>query len=173
MIKKIKENVVMDNGFVRVYNDHVEFNGGIEGQYFRMSLSERLPNYGVAIICEYNGKFIIMDNYRYAHNGFLIEIVKGMGMNDKTPEETARIEVEEEIGGRLENLISLGEVKGDLSDTIVHCFHAKISSFIDTNHEETETIENIRLVSIEEIKKLIRNNEIQDTVTLSLFAKIL
>ncbi len=172
MIKKTKEVLVLDNGFVRVYNDEVLFNGKAKGNYIKFSLSERFPNYGVAIICEHEGKFALMDNFRYAHQAFSTEIVKGMGMKDKTPIETALIEVREEIGGIVDKIEELGQVRGDMTDIIVHCFHVKIKGLKEVKHEETEVIENIRFVELKEVKQLIRKNKIQDDVTLALFAKI-
>lgn len=173
MIKRIKEQLIMDNGFVRVYNDKVLFNGKTEGFYFRQSLSERLPNYGVIAICEYDDKIILLDNFRYAHQKNQMETVKGMGMADKTAEETIAIEVSEEIGGIIESIESLGTMTADMSDTELYCFYVKLSGFGDTKHEETESISNIALYSIEEVKSFIFENKIEDMVTLSAIVKYL
>lgn len=167
MIKKIKEVLVLDNGFLRVFNDEVEFESGVRGHYFRQSLSERLPNYGVITICEYNGKIILLENFRYAHQKYQIETIKGMGMNNKTPIETATIEIEEEIGGILDTIEPMGEIKADLSDTDLFLFVAKIKDFKSVKHEDTESIKNIKQYSIEDIYQLIKENKIEDTVTLA------
>lgn len=173
MIKRIKEVLMFDNGFMRAYNDEVLFHGKIKGNYFRYSFSEKEANYGVVVLCEYKNRFVLLDCFRYAHQELLIETVKGMGMKNKTPIETATIEVKEEIGGVIESIDSLGILRNDVSDALIHCFHAKISSFQDTDHEETEVIENIRLKTRSEIKDMIKTNQIEDLVTLALFAKIL
>ncbi len=171
MIKRIKEKLVMDNGFVKVFNDDVLFNGKIKGQYFRQSLSSRFPNYGVIGICEYEGKIVLLENFRYAHQKFQMETVKGMGMNDKTPMETMKIEVNEEIGGIIDKIELLGNVTGDMSDTELFCFKISIKGFEHLKHEDTEVIKNINLYSIEEVEQMISNNTIEDMVTIAAFLK--
>lgn len=173
MIKRLKENLILDNGFIRVYNDRVSFDGKAEGDYFRYSLSEKFPNHGVAIICEFENKIYLQEVYRYAPQEYFIETVKGMGMKDKTPLETAEIEVREEMGGILESIKELGVFKGDLSDFPVYCFLAKIKSFKDTEHESTEIIQNLKGYTREEVKELIREDKIQDTATMSILLKYL
>lgn len=171
MIERIEEVLVLDNGFVKVYNDRVLFNGKTEGNYFRLSFNG--ANYGVCVICEFQGKILLLENYRYALQSFMTETVKGMGMKDKTPLETISIEIEEEVGGVIESIKDIGVIKNDLMDAPIHCFVAKIKEFKEVNHEETECIENIQLRSIDEVKEMIINDDIQDVVTLSLLAKYL
>lgn len=173
MIKTIKENIILDNGFIKVYNDTVSFNGKSEGNYFKYSLSDKFPNYGVAIICEYEEKIYLQEIFRYAHQDKMIETVKGMGMKDKTPLETATIEVREETGGIIDSIKEIGIIKNDLSDCLIHCFVAKIKNFEDTNHEESEFIENLKGYSILEIKEMIINDELQDGLTMSIILKYL
>lgn len=173
MIKRVEDNLVLDNGFVRIYNDKVLFNGGKEGFYFRESASINNPNYGVAIICEIKDNIILFENYRYAHQEFLIETVKGMGMKNKKPIEAAIIEIEEEVGGTIQEIIQIGKIKNDKCDTPIYCFHAKITELKETSHEDTEFIKNIKAYSKDDVKKMISNFEIEDTVTLSLLAKVL
>lgn len=170
MIKKIKENLIMDNGFVRAYNDEVLFNGKIKGHYFKYSLSGRFPNHGVAIIPILNGRIVLADNYRYAINGYLTEIVKGMGVKGQTPLETAKMEVREEIGGVIENIQPIGVIQHDLSDIDLHCFVAHLTTLQEQELEETESIENIRTYTVDEIKDLLINNKIQDMTTISVLS---
>lgn len=143
MIERLEEVLVMDNGYVRVYNDRVLFNGKKEGNYFRLSFTG--ANYGVCVICEHDDKIVLLENYRYALQSFMIETVKGMGMNSKTPMETISIEIEEEIGGVIESIEDIGLIKNDLMDAPIHCFVAKIKEFKNVNHEDTECIKNIEL----------------------------
>lgn len=167
MIKRIKEVLVMDNGFFKVYNDKVLFNGKTEGEYFRQSLSDKYPNFGVIAICEYEDKIILLENFRYAHQKFQIETVKGMGMKGKTPRETILIEVNEEIGGIVESIDDLGLIMTDISDTDIFLFKIKLSGFTETKHEETEVIQNIALYSEDEVNELIKSGKIEDSGTLS------
>ena len=171
MINKLEENLILDNGFVRVFNDKVSFDGKSEGYYFRYSLAERFPNYGVAIICEYEDKVYLQEIFRYAPQEFFLETVKGMGMNNKTPLETAEIEVREETGGIIESIQEMGAIKGDLSDFPVHCFYAKIKNFGDMEHEESEFIQNLKGYTLEEIKKLVLEDKMQDTATMAVLLK--
>lgn len=169
MIERLKEVLVLDNGFIKTYNDRVLFNGKTEGDYFRLSFSS--ANYGVCAICEYEGKIILLENYRYPHQSFAVETIKGMGMNNKTPLETISREIEEEVGGIIDNIEDLGIIMNDISDAPIHCFVAKIKSFKEVNHEETECIRNIDFKTIEEVKDMVKEDIIKDSVTLSLLAK--
>lgn len=173
MIKKIKEVVVNDNGFVKVFNDEVEFPDGSSGHYFKYELSERFPNFGISVVPVYKNEIIMFKNYRYALEKYALEVVKGMGMNDKTPEETAIIEIREEIGGVVKEIESLGYYQGDLSSTTVYCFMVEIDHFIETKHEASESIIDIKTYSIEFIKKMILEQKITDTGTLSILNKFL
>lgn len=173
MITRLEEKLVLDNGFIRVFNDKVSFNGESEGYYFRYSLAERFPNYGVAIICEFEDKIYLQEIFRYAPQEFFIETVKGMGMNGKTPAETAAVEVREETGGIIESIEEMGAIKGDLSDFPVYCFLAKIKSFGETEHEDSEFIQNLKGYTMEEVKQMVLEDKMQDTATMAIILKYL
>ncbi len=148
------------------------------GKYFRMSLSERLPDFGVHVIAVYKDKIVMFENYRYAIEDYSFEIVKGMGMNGKTPAETAEIEVLEEVGGVIKEIDGkkqikdLGFFRHDMASTKIHCFYVELEKFIDTRHEDSEFISNIKLYSKDEIKEFINNGTINDMSTIAAFAKI-
>ena len=173
MIKKIEEILVIDNGFIKVFNDRVSFGDSVEGNYIKISNSSNFPNFGITVICLYKDKIYLQDSYRYAHQSYSLETVKGFGMNDHTPIETAEIEISEEIGGKIKSITSLGCIKNDISDTNIFCFAAEISSFSETNHEETEFIKNIKGYTLEEVKSMVKNNIIKDALTLAILTKFL
>lgn len=171
MIKRLKEILVMDNGFVRFYNDKVLFGDGSEGDYARMSFSSKGKPFGISVVCEFEGGIVLQDSYRYAPQETMVEIVKGMGMDGKTALETARIEIKEEIGGEIESIESLGIIQPDMADFKIHCFVAKIKELGATQHEKTESISNIRVKSIDEVFDMVVKDEIKDELTLGILFK--
>jgi ADP-ribose pyrophosphatase len=174
MIKTIKENIVMDNGFVKVYNNTVEFPDNTIGSYYKTTLSDKLPNYGVAgIAITRDNKIILMDNYRYAHSDFSIETVKGFGMHNKTALETFKIEMLEEIGFESNDVEEVLKLRESNSDYFAHCFVAKnCTSIGKTAHEDTEIIENIKEVDFKEAIRMIKNGNITDPLTIVLIQHV-
>lgn len=170
MIKTIKDITVLDNGFLKVNNDLVEFPNKQKGNYFKMSTSDKLPNYCVAgLVITTDNKIILMDNYRYAHRDYNIETVKGLGMSGKTPLETFKIELKEEIGGSYEEIEEQNFIQGDSQDFPIYVFHATgVKQEYETEHEETEFIQEIHAYTEDEVKTMIKEGIITDVVTLSI-----
>ncbi len=170
MIKTLKEIIVMDNGFVKVHNDKVEFPDKNHGFYYKVSLSEKFPNYCVCgLVITENNNIVLMDNFRYAHSDYATETVKGLGMVNKTPFETFNIEMLEEIGYRSNDVQEVLRLRGDSHDYFIHCFIARNSMNVsDTFHESTEVIKNIKEVSLRDAQDMIKNGLITDPLTITL-----
>ena len=170
MIKTLKENIVMDNNFVKINNDTVEFPDKSTGFYYKISLSDRFPNYGVAgLVVTAKNEVILMDNYRYAHKEYAKETIKGFGIIDKTPIETFQVEMIEEIGFSSKNIQETFKLRGDNHDFFVHCFIAKNSIKTNkTSHENSEVIKSINKFTLKEALYLIDSGGITDPLTIVL-----
>lgn len=170
MIKTLEEIIVMDNGFVKVHNDKVEFPDQSNGFYYKISISNRFPNYGVCgLVITQDNQIILMDNYRYAHADYATETVKGFGMAKKSPFETFKVEMLEEVGYQSSDIQEVFKLRGDSHDYFVHCFIARNSINIgDTFHENTEVIKNIKEVTLRDAQEMIKSGVITDPLTITL-----
>ena len=168
MIKKLEEIVVMDNGFVKVHNDRVEFPNKSQGYYYKMSISDNLPQYGVSgVVITEDRKIVLMENFRYAHQQYNIETVKGFGMHGKTPKEAFEIEMLEEVGYVSEDVTEVMKVREGSQDFWVHAFVAKNAKYDQPHHEGTEAIKNIREYTFEEIQAMIHSGQVTDSMSLA------
>lgn len=175
MIKTLEEHVVLDNGFVKIYNDKVLFPDQSTGYYYKTALSDRLPQYGVAgVVVTEDNEIILLDNFRYAHQSFATEIVKGMGMVGLTPLETFIKEMQEETGYTTDDVSEVVQFRGDSHEFYVHGFIAKgAKPSGEVSLDATEVIDNIRTVSIEQAREMIENGEITDSATLLMLQQYL
>lgn len=170
MIHTLKEIVVMDNGFVKVHNDRVEFSDKSRGNYFKLSISDGLPNYGVAgVVITDDNKLVLMDNFRYAHQAYNTETVKGFGMTGKTPKEAFEIEMLEEVGCVSDDITETLTIREGSHTYWIHCFVAKQARFTESSAQDvTEDIKNIRTVTFDQAREMIASGEMTDTMTLAL-----
>lgn len=168
MIRTLKEIVVMDNGFVKVHNDRVEFPDNSKGNYYKISISDRLPQYGVAgVVITADDKIVLMENFKYAHQEYGIETVKGFGMHNKTPKEAFEIEMKEEVGYLSDDVSEIIKVRQGNEDFWVYLFVAKNAVFDKPEHESTESIKNIKEYTFDEIQEMIVSGLITDPMSLT------
>lgn len=168
MIRTLKEIVVMDNGFVKVHNDRVEFPNKTRGNYYKVSISDRLPQYGVAgVVITEDKKIVLMENFKYAHQVYGIETVKGFGMHGKTPKEAFETEMKEEVGYLSNEVSQILKIRQGNEDFWVYVFVAKSAVFDEPDQEGTESIKNIREYSFDEVQSMILEGKITDPVTLT------
>lgn len=168
MIKTLEEIVVMDNGFVKVYNDRVEFPNKTEGNYYKISISDRLPQYGVSgVVITSDNKIVLLENFRYAHQEYGIETVKGYGMHNKTPKEAFEIEMKEEIGYLSDDVSEIIKVRQGNEDFWVYLFVAKEAVFDKRDQDPTESIENIKEHTFDEVQEMIVSGLITDPLSLT------
>jgi 8-oxo-dGTP pyrophosphatase MutT (NUDIX family) len=131
------------DSFISVREDQVLRPDGQPGMYATVNMKP-----AVAILAiDSNNIVYLAQQFRYALGQESIEVVCGAIEEDEPPLETAKREVQEEIGIKAEEWISLGLFHLDTS--IVHCpmylFMAKQLTFTQTNQEGTETIERLKL----------------------------
>lgn len=131
------------NSFINVCEDQVLQPDGKPGMYATVTM---IP--GIAVLpIDSNGIVYLCKQFRYALGEESIEVVCGAVEQDEPPLESAKREIQEELGIKAEEWISLGFFHLDTS--IVHCpvhlFLAKQLTFTQTNQEGTETIERLRV----------------------------
>jgi len=164
-IKTVREQVVYQNCFVTVMDDHIEFPDGRAGRYLRIIESGGRP--GVAALAECNGRFALVRTFRYALGEWEWAIPRGFAHSDD-PLVTARRELTEELGAEPVEVVSIGTVtpnSGLLSGT-VHLVHARYRTEV-ADPLDTDEVKGVRWADLETLRQEIRVGRIVDGFTLA------
>jgi 8-oxo-dGTP pyrophosphatase MutT (NUDIX family) len=105
----------------------------------------------------------LMSHCRTCVDGFCMEVPAGGLSPGLTPEEVARRELLEEIGGTAADLRHVGQLytSNGISNEVAYVYLATGVELGETHREPTELIE-IRLVPVEEALRMAREGEITD-----------
>jgi ADP-ribose pyrophosphatase len=153
-----------------------KFNGEMTDPVRRISL-ERGDSVAVVILNLTTNKIILVNQFRYpSYNngqGWLIETIAGMVDPGESPEETARREVEEEIGLNISSLefISTFYLSPGGSSERIHLFYSEVSGE-NAKYKGTGGLisegEDIKAeeLSLEEALGKVRSGEIMDAKTI-------
>lgn len=171
-IKIIKETQDSD-GFLKLFTADVEHTL-VDGRVmnYKRSKVEREAAVGIVIENVDTGKLIFVRQYRYAvgekTNPMMLEIVAGRIEGNDPAEETAKREIEEEVGYKVSELTYLTDyfTSPGYSSEIIHLFHAKVKESDKTSEgggllSENEFLK-IEEYSTEEALELLMNGEIKD-----------
>lgn len=105
VIRTVRENLVFESPYLRVWNDDVEFPDGTAGQYARTRFT---APHGVAALPVWRGQVLLIRNYRYAEKMYSVEVPMGFGEAGQTPEADMQRELGEEVGTQAATLTPLG-----------------------------------------------------------------
>ena len=110
-----------------------------------------------------DGQIVLICNYRYAVDDWCYEVPAGGLGPDGKPEEVARQELLEEIGGTATDLRPVGQfyTSNGISDEIAYVYLATGVELGEAQREPTELME-IRLVPIQEAMRMASKGEITD-----------
>jgi ADP-ribose pyrophosphatase len=109
------------------------------------------------------GKLVLIWQYRYTVGEFCMEVPAGGLSPGLTPEEVARRELLEEVGGEATELRFVGQfyTSNGISNEIAYVYLATDVELGETHREPTELME-IRLVPIEEALRMARTGRVSD-----------
>lgn len=165
--------VILDDPYVVVLRDLVEFPDMSQRGYIRLYNRAYLESGAgsVVILPERDGKILIMHNFRHATRSWLWEIPRGYGEVDVSTENQAKIELKEEIGVNISNLVNLGTFYSNtgLEGHPVDLFLARIA--IDAVIQPEIGIDAIRWVSVKELESMIADAEITDGFTIAAYTR--
>ena len=116
-------------------------------------------------------KILLVKQYRKAIESETLEIPAGKLDKGENPEICAKRELEEETGYKAKNIEYLGKIATapGFCNEIIHLYKATGLTKGKKHTDEDEFTENI-LVTMDELKKMIRSGEIIDCKTLSILA---
>ncbi|MBA2670146.1 MAG: NUDIX hydrolase [Gemmatimonadetes bacterium] len=165
---KVSSRRVYDGKTINVDLDTVRFPDGKTGEL------EMVRHPGAAAVVPFlsdpagdDPQVLLMKQYRYAAEGFMLEIPAGKLDGGEAPEECARRELLEETGCKAEQIKRLTTIHTTpgFTDEQIHLFMATGLTQGETAHEEHEFITLVRMTLSEALAK-IESGEITDSKTI-------
>lgn len=167
--KTLKENYVFKGKIINVRKDDVLLPNGNE------SIREVVEHSGgAAILCEKEGKILMVRQYRYAYGEEVWEIPAGKINPGETPEQTAIREIEEEGGVKAKKVERLFVIYPSPGYTNEKIYVYRVLSFEETpSHLDEDEFLESKWFSKSQLKNMIDNGEIKDGKTLVALLKVL
>jgi len=165
VIKKEKmfEGVVFD-----IQVDQIIYDSGNE------SVREVVIHNGGAVVLPVTdeGKLVLVKQFRYPFQKFLIESPAGKLEKGEDPYECAARELTEETGYDSENITKLGEIytSPGFCDEILYLYLATNLTAGDHNREEGEYGMETYEYSLAEVDEMIKNGKIVDAKTIAIIS---
>lgn len=161
-----KIGIIHKDPYLIWINDPVLFPSGVYGVYGRVLWTKYLGQVGgVAVLPVLpNGDIALIKNFRHSTRTWEYEIPKGFVEKGETPLEGAKRELKEETGFEARDFIFLGNMVPDsgMSGCIVPIYCALVDSQGAFDHEDTEVIQQVKVIPIEELKQYLINGNIED-----------
>jgi ADP-ribose pyrophosphatase len=165
--------IVLDDPYIVILRDLVKFPDGSLGGYSRLCHRAFLEAGadGVVVLPEYQGKILLLNQYRHATRQWHYEVPRGFGEPQVSVEENARKEIMEEIGGEVDKLVSLGSIHSNTGYDAMSTslFYAKLKTFGTPNGYEG--IESFVWLTVKELEEWIANEKITDGFTIAAYTK--
>lgn len=162
----LRVGLLAHDPYMTVVRDAVRFPDGTLGLYNRVI--ETSP---VAVLPLLGGRPVLIKVFRHGLREWSWEFPRGACEGGESPEAGARRELEEEIGGNVLELISLGEfTPGGSSLSIRARLFAAVVDRIG-RRDVQEGIEEIRAMQLATVEYKILSGEIIDGFSIALFAR--
>ena len=165
--------VMLQDRYITVIRDLVEFPDGFVGGYNRIINTAFFSKGGVGsvVLPVKDGNILLIKIFRHPTRQWSIEIPRGFGEPDLSPEEIAHKEINEEINGEIEKVVDLGEFHNNtgLERNYVHLYLAYLSKVGEPR--KAEGIEKIIWVSVKELENMIAKGEITDGFTIGAYTR--
>jgi len=164
--------VILDDPYNIIVRDLVQFpDGDMRGYGRSIATASLRGGKGVVVLPEYDGKIMLLHQYRHATRQWHYEVPRGYGEPNIPAIENAHKEVEEETGGKVSELVSLGEFYNNTGyeTASVALFYAKLASV--GVPEINEGIESFVWLTVKELEEWIANGKITDGFTIAAYTK--
>ncbi|MEW6030458.1 MAG: NUDIX hydrolase [Chloroflexota bacterium] len=167
-----KIGIILDDPYNIIVRDLVQFpDGDIRGYGRSIATATLKGGRGVVVIPEYQGKIMLLHQYRHPTRQWHYEVPRGYGEPNTPADENALKEIEEETGGKVEELVSLGEFYNNTGweAASVALFYAKLASI--GTPEINEGIESFIWLTVPELEEWIADEKITDGFTIAAYTK--
>ena len=164
--KTLSGEVVYDGKIITVHKDRVEL---VSGKTSFREVVEHSGGVVILAICKKDGveKVLMVKQFRYPLKEALLELPAGKLEKNENPFEAAKRELKEETGYIAKNWQDLGYVftSPGYSDEKLYLYKAANLEFVGECPDEGEILIEYEY-TIDEIKNMIKNNEITDAKTI-------
>lgn len=167
-----KIGIILNDPYILVVRDLVDFPGGHRGSYFRvLNQADLKGGQGVVVLLSMKNKYLLLHQYRHPIRSWSYEIPRGFGEPGIPSAQQARNEVSEEIMGEIAQLVDLGDYHSNtgLEGNRVKLYFAKLISV--GKPAENEGIESYNFVSLAELEEMIASAEITDGFTIAAYTR--
>lgn len=164
--------VILDDPYILVLRDLVQFPDGHLGGYFRvLNKADLRGGQGVAVLAEMGGKYLLLHQFRHPPRTWSYEVPRGFGEPGVAAEQQVRAEVSEEVEGEISELVDLGVYFSNtgLEGNKVKLFYARLKSV--GKPDAGEGIESLLWVSLPELERMIADAEITDGFTMAAYTR--
>ena len=159
----IKSEYLIKRPWLTARQDHVRLPTGVEiPEYYILEYPDWVNV--IAITCE--GQFVMVRQYRHGIRQTRYELCAGVCESGEEPLVSAQRELYEETGYGSGNWRKLMTISGNASTmtNMTHCYLATNVKPISTQHlEDTEDL-SVHLLSLEEVKVLLVNDEVKQAL---------
>jgi len=162
--------VVYQDDFMLLVRDAIRFRSGRLGTYTRLIPAVDELTGGSAVLARYADRTVLVRSFRHSSRNWHWEIPRGFGVAGESREQTARRELEEEIGVRVLGIEPLGPLRmeiGMVGDP-PQLFWAEVSepSFL----EQEEGLDDVLLATPADLDRLMTRGLLDDAFTLAAIA---
>ena len=161
--KEVSSRLIYDGNILHVYRDEITLPDG--------KPAYREYNRHIGAVCVIpitdKGEVICVRQYRYPVAEVLLEIPAGkLDYKGEDPEGAVRRELREETGAVCDRLTYLGKFLGSpaILDECIHMYMAEELTFGDTDPDEDEFIETVR-IPLDELVDMVMRGEVPDAKT--------
>jgi ADP-ribose pyrophosphatase len=165
--------VILDDPYILIIRDLVEFPNKQLNGYIRIYNQAYLKGgaAGCVILPIKEKKILLIHNFRHATRSWHWEIPRGFGEPELTASELARMEMKEEVGLDIEELVDLGIVYNNtgLEGNPISVFLASVNDepLINTGIG----IDSIRWVDVGQLEEMINCGDITDGFTIVAYTR--
>ncbi len=164
MEKQIRREEIFSGKVIHVVKDEVEIDDGTRA--FREIV---MHNGGVCIALRKDGRYFMVNQYRYAMGRQMLEFPAGKIEKGEDPDEAILREAEEETGYRVKEIRKLGSIIptcGYCTERI-HLYFAEAGEEVGQHLDRDERID-LETYPFSRIRDMIVNGEIDDSKTVAL-----
>lgn len=162
--------VLSEDEWFYTLRDLVEFPGGKVGGYIRWinRKSDEGGGYNVVLICVQEDRVLMIRRFRHEERDWSWEFPRGFGEPGLSAEETALLELKEEIGISDAKLTCLTEVKEGRGGTVV--FLVEILQDQKITLETSEGIAKHMWVKMSKLNEIVKQGQLSDWFSLWAYA---
>lgn len=167
--KKISEEIIHKNPWYVYKHDTYELSNGEIGNYYY----SETPGSAMVVPVLPDGRIVLVRQYRYLNGKTSVEFPGGGIRAGESARQTAGIELKEETGYDVDELVAVGEFEPDngfVKDR-AHIFLAQVSQEKEPAPEPSEQIEVLARYP-DEVEAMIQSNDIWDGQTLAAWSLV-